>query len=226
MSAPGNREEPRRYLVEGIIIVLSILLALAVDAAWEDYQERQLEQEYLVGLAAEFRSCAMELQSDQERRQTIMALGGEILAQDGAQPQSFTGRDLNTLLDYRFYTPSHSFLEDLVSSGNLHLIQSHELRMALLDYVQERDRLQVVERRELDFVADHLEPLVASHVDLPKLLGDAPADGLAELLVNQQFRNLLWIRWERTETSVRFGNTVEKTIIRVQQEIEKARNGA
>ena len=37
----------RRVVIEGGVIVVSILLALAVDAWWEDRNDRQLEAEYV-----------------------------------------------------------------------------------------------------------------------------------------------------------------------------------
>ncbi|NIQ58092.1 MAG: hypothetical protein GWN71_33425, partial [Gammaproteobacteria bacterium] len=65
---------------------------------------------------------------------------------------------LTSLINYRFYTPIHAVLDDLISSGNLGLIRSDPLRFAIMDYDQERERLQVVEEREARFSAEQLEP--------------------------------------------------------------------
>lgn len=43
-----------RILLEGVVIVLSILLAFAIDAGWDERQERRAEQEILQALSAEF----------------------------------------------------------------------------------------------------------------------------------------------------------------------------
>jgi len=43
-----------RALVEGLVIVVSILLALAADAWWEGVQELRLERTYLSQLSASF----------------------------------------------------------------------------------------------------------------------------------------------------------------------------
>lgn len=43
-----------RILLEGVVIVLSILLAFAIDAGWEERQERRAETEILRALSAEF----------------------------------------------------------------------------------------------------------------------------------------------------------------------------
>lgn len=43
-----------RVLVEGLVIVLSILLAFAIDAGWDERQDRQAESEILRALSEEF----------------------------------------------------------------------------------------------------------------------------------------------------------------------------
>lgn len=45
-----------RWLLEGAVIVFSILLAFAIDAAWEKRSERQREAQILQALAADFES--------------------------------------------------------------------------------------------------------------------------------------------------------------------------
>ena len=42
--------------VESVAIVVSILLAFAIDAWWEERQERRFEQEALVSLKSEYES--------------------------------------------------------------------------------------------------------------------------------------------------------------------------
>ena len=51
-----------RLSLEGLVIVVSILLAFALDAAWDDRQERIRRDEYLHVLEDEFRSAAEEME--------------------------------------------------------------------------------------------------------------------------------------------------------------------
>ena len=51
----------KRLYVEAAAIVASILLAFAIDAWWEDRQERVLEQQYLASLKADFQADIEEL---------------------------------------------------------------------------------------------------------------------------------------------------------------------
>ena len=49
-----------RYLVEGGVIVGSILLAFAIDAWWEDRSEQALEREFLVNTLDSIRGALNE----------------------------------------------------------------------------------------------------------------------------------------------------------------------
>ena len=51
----------KRLYVEAAAIIASILLAFAIDAWWEDRQERVLEQQYLASLKADFQVDIEEL---------------------------------------------------------------------------------------------------------------------------------------------------------------------
>jgi hypothetical protein len=45
-----------RFLLEGVVIVFSILLAFAIDAGWDEWQERRAETEILQALEADLES--------------------------------------------------------------------------------------------------------------------------------------------------------------------------
>ena len=51
-----------RLSLEGLVIVVSILLAFALDAAWDDRQQNIRRDEYLSVLEDEFRAAAEEMQ--------------------------------------------------------------------------------------------------------------------------------------------------------------------
>ena len=67
-NEPGNRRFACRLALEGLVIVASILLAFALDAAWEGRQERLLRNEYLRVLEDEFVSAADEVLAAKPRR--------------------------------------------------------------------------------------------------------------------------------------------------------------
>jgi hypothetical protein len=58
---------------EALIIVFSILLALALDSTWQSHLDRVREREYLESLYDEFGACLRELEADQFVRQRILS---------------------------------------------------------------------------------------------------------------------------------------------------------
>ena len=223
----------KHHLLEGGIIIFSILAALLLDAAWDYREDREKESEYLKGLKTEFVESKRELEYDQERRDRILAATKALLelqrSPDPRVPESELPKLLFTFLDYRFYTPSHPYLDDLTSSGNLHLIRSKNLRIALLDYNQERSRLAVVEHREMAFLAEQLEPYLTDKIALDMRLHSLrrPAlpeesDAFASMLKTKKLISLTALRYSRTSTSQRFSIGLAKTIEKVTQELEKA----
>ena len=114
----------------------------------------------------------------------------------------------------------------LLAGGNLTLLRSADLRFALLVYVQERDRLAVAEERERDFIAERVEPYLVERLRVNDVIPfqsfddrieGAPLnpDAIATVLPDAAFANLVFLRWERSETARRFANSVERAISQV-----------
>ena len=57
-----------RVIVEGAVIVVSILLAFGIDAWWEGRQERAEEGRYIAALLDEAYGAANELEIDRQAR--------------------------------------------------------------------------------------------------------------------------------------------------------------
>ena len=51
----------RRFLVEGVVIVLSILLAFGIDASWDEFQESRKRSALIAGLTSDFEASREEL---------------------------------------------------------------------------------------------------------------------------------------------------------------------
>ncbi|MDJ0940551.1 MAG: hypothetical protein QNJ00_12400 [Woeseiaceae bacterium] len=108
-----------RILAEGTAIVVSILLAFAIDAWWQERTEADQERAQLEALLAEFVSAREHLQ-----RQACWledSLGGTLglLAQMGpeAEPDpEQAGAALGRSLNIGIGAPEHSTLQDLLAS--------------------------------------------------------------------------------------------------------------
>ena len=95
-------------------------------------------------------------------------------------------------------------------------------------YVQERDRLTVVELRERDFVAEHLEPYVVGAIPIEP--SPTPQDrvfwgptvnraDLERATSDPSFRSLITLRIDRTDLAHRFSIGLGRTIDRVLEEL-------
>jgi hypothetical protein len=227
----------RRYPAELITIVAGILLALLADAWWDRRGDRGREHGYLTDLRGEFEASAQELSFDQRNRTVILSRIERILgagrARSAVPLDSVPGWTV-ALVDFYFFSPPTAVLDDLLDSGNLGLIRSDELRYAIQRYGQEMDRLDVVERRERDFIASQLEPWVARSLRMDAILPlssydhrpeqpAAEARAFEAMIRNDTFASLAFMRWERTETAQRFatgmGHAIDEVLDRLDREL-------
>ncbi len=214
----------RSYALEGLTIVVGIVLALVLGEAWGVAADRLEEREVVAGLRDEFEAGREELDFDRQARIAALRRIRRLLEVGRGRatlpPDSVTAFTA-ALLDFRFYTPSHPVLDDLIAGGRLRLLRSDTLRYRLMLYLQERDRLAVVEERERRFVAERMEPWVVEHLALeppsdpddPALWGpEADASALAAAAVDPTFRTLLVMRLDRTEIALRFSSGLGRTL--------------
>ena len=206
-----------RVVVEGAVVILSILLAFAIDAAWDARQLHTRELEYLTALRVEMILASEELAEDHGRRDEWLSYSDSILGQiaERTAPDSAVNVWIQRVGMFmtRFFPPS-SVLNDLVSSGSLSVLTSQELRFALLSYERGRERVNFMEdwAREVD--EDGLRPYLTQHfrwtseVPLPLVDGRRlPADRLQPVSVSEEslrrmlndsvFENLILIKRQR-----------------------------
>lgn len=127
-----------RLGAEGSIIVVSILLALAVQAWWEGRQERRQEREYLAALRGELEGGLAVLERSEVAVSDILhsheALIGQFGAVPLAPPDSLVFWLSALSFPPSFFNPPTAVLDDLVSSGGIQLIKADRLRLAVAEY--------------------------------------------------------------------------------------------
>ena len=204
-----------RVFVEGVVIVGSILLAFGLQAWWEGRQEREEEQQYVVALLDEMRAAEAELERDRQARIGRMAaldsLQGHFVGRlaDGAAFTSW----VREVIRLAFFFPPTAVYDDLVSSGGVRLIRSDELRLALMNYQQERPRLRYMEEREQIIVEQELRPYLNQSFAMDTEVASPVLR--ARISADQQFRNLVYQRRFRLETTIRYEIRVGETIARL-----------
>lgn len=124
-----------RISVEATAIVASILLAFAIDAWWQDRQDRIAEQEILAGLKSEFVANLDTLTRHLAYTQRdIQTLESAVTLLESSQSSNATPIVLETLDEMT--TPAttdlgNGTLNALLGSGRLEILQSEELKTLL-----------------------------------------------------------------------------------------------
>ncbi len=125
--------------VEGVAIVLSILLAFAIDAWWDERKERDEEREAMESLYVEFKAnrdeAATVIATHERSLQvvaTLMELGqDEVLA----LPAEEVDEMIRFFANPRTFDAVRGSIDALTSSGKLGILRDRELREALTTFV-------------------------------------------------------------------------------------------
>lgn len=127
--------KPGRLLAEGALIVVSILLAFAIDAWWEDSRERADERATLQDLRQEFQQNRTELGRTmglhREAAGSLQALSEMSDAEVRALPPDRVLRFHIDLVRSNTFDDRIGTLDGLITSGRLGIIRSDEVRSLL-----------------------------------------------------------------------------------------------
>jgi hypothetical protein len=202
----------RRGAIEAVAIVGSILLAFAIDAAWEARGERAVAADILTALEAEFSAEHSELVRHRDRWVEVRAATEQLIeatSVDVVPPPAV----MDTLL-FRFLTPTTwdpqmGTLSATMASGQIGLLGSVRLRTQLAAWEGIVAEVRDNELAMRDFSLSGVVPFLAREgVSLARsrsMLSDAwpgvlPADdevrpGYAALIANAEFETLVGTRY-------------------------------
>ncbi len=121
--------------MEGFVIVASILVAFALDASWDSYQEAQAEQGVLRTLLEEFEEAAERIAATIEVERRSLAASASLMEHLGPTPSTLSADSLEALIVTIFAVNTLEVpagaLNSLLASGDLGLISSDSIRDAL-----------------------------------------------------------------------------------------------
>ena len=130
--------EAGRLVREGVLIVASILLAFAIDAGWDAWQDRADEREVLRALLGDFetnRAQAAEAIAVHEAGHRVMAAAvGRSRAEVRALPEDSVGAVFVAMANPRTFDPVRGTLDALLASGRFELLRDDELRRSLTTF--------------------------------------------------------------------------------------------
>jgi len=139
VSDSGETHHPRRAAIgktlrEGIVIIASVLIALAVDAWWGEREDRAREESYLHSLVTELDSLRVALDTAISRDSLYLADTQAVLRvlRDSQPPTPQTDSIASIFaLNYSTFDPPTGTLRLLATSDQSALILSEETRAAL-----------------------------------------------------------------------------------------------
>ena len=202
-----------RLTMEGMVIVASILLAFALDAAWEDQKERARQYEYLQVLEGEFREAKLEMEEQLQDHERQVANIDTIL-QNLERGESIDNKVFFSLFGLFYFGPAHPVFNDLANTSSIDVLEFGKLRSALFEYGKLKEFLTNLHSREMAFFNDHMEPYMARHLEYPAAYDPngpkvpAISSGVTSLHVDPYFRNLLL----RRKGTIRSQLTVDRQI--------------
>ncbi len=228
------RTDWRRVVTEGAVIVASILLAFAIDAAWDNRREREVEAAMLLGLSSDFDAVMVELDRVSARHsrsrsaaQRLMAMGlnGPVSPDSAFAVDSLLA---TTVVGATFDAPSGT-LDALVGSGSLELLRNTELVSALTAWASEVEDLQQSETYILEHGLEVLGYLNTRINTIPLPLGGVVPPSTTEqatlgyrLVAEREFLNHMRQRAFFYDLVIADANRVRESLRNIQAQLDKA----
>ena len=171
MPSESDRPGPsglrwKRIAVEGVAIVLSILLAFAIDAWWDERGDRLEEQRVLRQLTAEFEAVSDQLDRyvamDRRTLRNVSRVDSLLQAAlaDGRPAIMVRDSTLRWLVTQGTFAPTLPTLDGLRTSGRLTLIQHEELGRALAAWPGQLEDAVEHQEQSLDIIFRFVYPAI------------------------------------------------------------------
>ncbi len=228
-----------RLIIEGLVIVVSILIAFGLDTWWDDVKERREEHETLLALQHEFSAAREQVvyyQSTHQRILRSVALVVELL-DEALESGELTKAIPDSALAMTLIPPTTSVnlgtLSGLISSGRLRIIQNQELRRRLGSWGVSLEELSEEEIDSRRLVNEELFQALSTRINIHGLWDQANA--MIGRPVARDFRltnihvpvdielmGLFEVRWNILKHTLKEFKDLLASIDAILQEIEKS----
>jgi hypothetical protein len=183
-----SSESVRWLFLEGLVVVVSILLAFWVDAWWQGRQHRSQETVLLSSLLVELQSLQNDFQENAVYVAAMRDSIRELLQASARSDATLSDKEIDSLLaDDTWYVSPRivdvPVLESLISTGELATISNNELRREIGSLmVGLRDVRQDIQL-DFDFGSSHLVPVLVRHTSLLQIWNlQAPMPGFPDVI--------------------------------------------
>jgi len=206
-----------RLVAESVAIVASILLAFALDAAWDDHTERREETEELIRLEAELEANVDRFASEIVGQESLIEHSDTLLGilewAGGAADQVTVGDGLLlSLLFAPIVEPERAALDALVSSGGIQVISDRRVRELVGGLAAQFAVAQAQQTRARDFYMARVLPYLSEHVEMTGLLR-------ARRIDTEELRRRGGFPWTNAQGRTTLPNTLELRNLVAQQRL-------
>ena len=204
MSKSRQPVDWNRLVVEGLVIVVSILLAFAIDAWWDQQREVRDANDQVARVVSELRANVAILQAQDQSLEYTTRAAREFLSIMGPDVGPVSIQDIGSMM-FRIYgvatlSLSNSATQNFLSSGQLTASRWIEVRLSLaelLSKVQQAENSSSELRQMRPAMLGHMQAIV-SGLDVVKehpLMADYPASRFisdtSALLSDMKFESLI-----------------------------------
>jgi hypothetical protein len=193
-----------KYVItETVIVAIGVAMALTADAWWEDRSDRAAESVYLQGLREEFTSTAFDLEEEINISVESMVAIDELMNLMASEPVEAPSEVLNGM-EVAFQTsilrPVTATYDDLVTSGNIGILRSDALRIALAEWHAQLENHRRLEDHILAPLYLVTDDFMMRNVAVTKMFpankaANAPFElDISRLLADRELWNLLVVR--------------------------------
>ena len=167
-----ERKSIRWLLLESSAIVLSILLAFAIDAWWQNHQDREMEQALLRSVTVELAQNIEVVDRELKYRYAVKDSINRLFMAAGGEP-ALGVEDVDELLsDLTWWGEAGlatGVIDSLLLSGNLALISSAALRHELAALPSHYDRVSRTERQDYETLRNVVMPFLSANANVPQI---------------------------------------------------------
>jgi hypothetical protein len=172
MTEPAKSARPGRFIAEGVLIVVSILLAFAIDAGWDEARDRAREDEYIALLRSDLRTTLATLDRFGPIADTLFDPANARLVR--AYYEADLPPEDSIRAWFRWTSPSVGTpvalgtAEAMVATGDIALVRDESLRIAIGDYLRAMRTFGGIADGQRERIRNGQEDLL-THIDIPGL---------------------------------------------------------
>jgi hypothetical protein len=192
-----------KYLVDVLVIILSITISFMFDSFKEESGRKSSEQAYLKALHGDITSDILELKKVIASTENVVAKANWLvnLPDDAnAINRDELAAAIKQVVERPNFNSKDATFSDLTSSGNMLLVEDMNLKAALFEYYRFYESIRAVEVAERETMNVNVAPYLIKNLSIKRLAKGATGSvlhqgvELSDLMHNDDFTNIFSIR--------------------------------